>query len=146
MELLYRVARTFTGQPVDAEDLVQETLIRAFRAIESFDGRYPGAWLLTIMRNAERNRHRRDSLNCLTIPILFHQFEAAYDSAENPEHAIIDCRFDTDVERAFRELPGALSHDHRTCRRRRLHLRRSGRGAGCRTYSRQRTASTYVLG
>lgn len=59
VEVLYRVARSLTGQPADAEDLVQDTLLRAFRAIEGFDGRHPRAWLLTILRNTEHNRHRR---------------------------------------------------------------------------------------
>lgn len=64
VDVLYRVALSLTGQPADAEDLVQDTLIRAFRAIERFDGRHPRAWLLTIMRNAHvnRNRRRRPSL------------------------------------------------------------------------------------
>ncbi len=37
LEVLLRVARTLTGNPADAEDLVQETVIRAFRALERFD-------------------------------------------------------------------------------------------------------------
>ena len=59
LDVLFRVARSLTDNAADAEDLVQETLLRAYRSIETFDGRYPRAWLLTIMRNAERNRHRR---------------------------------------------------------------------------------------
>ncbi|MGH3627771.1 MAG: RNA polymerase sigma factor, partial [Sciscionella sp.] len=59
IDLLYRVARSITGQQADAEDLVQDTLLRAYRAIGSFDGKHPRAWLLTILRNTERNRHRR---------------------------------------------------------------------------------------
>ena len=45
--------------PHDAEDLVQDTLIRAFNGLGTFDGAHPRAWLLTIMRNANINRHRR---------------------------------------------------------------------------------------
>ncbi|CAN5873361.1 RNA polymerase sigma factor [soil metagenome] len=59
IEVLLRVARTLTGSWADAEDLVQETLVRAFRAIDRFDGRYPRAWLLTILRNTNANMHRR---------------------------------------------------------------------------------------
>ncbi len=64
LEILYRVARRLTGDAVEAEDLVQDTLVRAFRAIERFDGRYPRAWLLTILRNTHRNalRKRRPDL------------------------------------------------------------------------------------
>lgn len=56
--LLLRVARTLVG-PVDAEDLVQETLLRAWHAMDGFDGRYPRAWLMTILRNTNMNMQRR---------------------------------------------------------------------------------------
>lgn len=59
LEVLFRVARSITPNTDDAEDLVQDTLLRAFRATGSFDGRYPRSWLLTIMRNANQNRTRR---------------------------------------------------------------------------------------
>ena len=59
LDVMFRVARSITGNVDDAEDLVQETLLKAFRAIDRFDGRYPRAWLLTIMRNAHHNQHRR---------------------------------------------------------------------------------------
>ncbi|GAA4697507.1 RNA polymerase sigma-70 factor, ECF subfamily [Promicromonospora umidemergens] len=56
--VLYRVGLALTHQHADAEDLVQETLIRAFRAIHRFDGAHPRAWLLTIMRHTHLNRLR----------------------------------------------------------------------------------------
>ena len=56
-DVLWRVALSITRNRADAEDVVQETLLRAFRSLGTFDGRYPRAWLLTILRNAERNRH-----------------------------------------------------------------------------------------
>ena len=59
IEVLLRVARTLTRSGADAEDLVQETLVRAYRAIDRFDGRHPRAWLLTILRNTNANMHRR---------------------------------------------------------------------------------------
>lgn len=59
LQVLFRVALTLTGSSADAEDLVQETLIRAFRALDTFDGRHSRAWLLTILRNTNMNLHRR---------------------------------------------------------------------------------------
>ncbi len=59
IDVLYRVARSITGDADDAEDLVQETLLRAFRGMTTFDGEHPRAWLLTVMRNANINSHRR---------------------------------------------------------------------------------------
>lgn len=43
VEVLLRVALGLTPQRADAEDLVQDTLIRAYRAIGSFAGRHPRA-------------------------------------------------------------------------------------------------------
>ena len=49
------------GPVVDSEDLAQEVLLRAFRAIDRFDGRHPRAWLATIARNTAINHLRRPS-------------------------------------------------------------------------------------
>lgn len=57
--VLLRVGRSLTGSAADAEDLVQETLIRAFRAMDRFDGAHPRAWLLTILRHTASNMRRR---------------------------------------------------------------------------------------
>ncbi len=59
LPVLLRVAGSLCRNSHDAEDLVQDTLIRAFSGLGTFDGTYPRAWLLTIMRNANINRHRR---------------------------------------------------------------------------------------
>jgi RNA polymerase sigma-70 factor, ECF subfamily len=59
LAVMLRVAGSLCRNSHDAEDLVQDTLIRAFKAIGTFDGAYPRAWLLTIMRNANINSHRR---------------------------------------------------------------------------------------
>lgn len=64
LEVLLRVARRLTNDLADAEDLVQDTIVRAYRALDRFDGRYPRAWLLTILRNTWKNslRQRRPLL------------------------------------------------------------------------------------
>lgn len=59
LPVLLRVARGITGSKTDADDLVQETVLRAFKALSQFDGAHPRAWLLTIMRNTHVNMHRR---------------------------------------------------------------------------------------
>ncbi|GAB3394246.1 RNA polymerase sigma factor [Amycolatopsis echigonensis] len=106
IDVLYRVARSLTGQPADAEDLVQDTLLRAFRAIDRFDGQHPRAWLLTILRNAEHNRHRRARPDLLADPDdALARLDAGRDPAPSPEQAIVDERFEIEVERAFAALP-----------------------------------------
>jgi RNA polymerase sigma-70 factor (ECF subfamily) len=60
----YRLARWLTGSAADAEDVVQEAALRAFKAIDGFGGGSARAWTLTITRNAAytwlaRNRPAR---------------------------------------------------------------------------------------
>ncbi len=57
--VLLRVARSLAGNSSDAEDLVQETLIKAFQGLHNFDGKYPRAWLFTILRNNSHNVWRK---------------------------------------------------------------------------------------
>jgi RNA polymerase sigma-70 factor (ECF subfamily) len=55
------LARWITRNRADAEDIIQEACLRAFRSIHGFSGRNPRAWVLTIVRNTalswlEKNR------------------------------------------------------------------------------------------
>jgi len=60
LDVLYRVALRLTGSAADAEDLVQETVLRAFRSWEQYaQGTNARAWLLTILRNQFINEYRR---------------------------------------------------------------------------------------
>src|SRR5258708_25673735 len=59
LDSLYRTARRLTREPADAEDLVQETFLKAFRAADRFEpGTNLRAWLFTILHNTARNRAR----------------------------------------------------------------------------------------
>ena len=59
IDSLYRTALRLTRRPADAEDLVQDTYLKAFRAAESFEpGTNLRAWLFTILHNTFRNRTR----------------------------------------------------------------------------------------
>ena len=103
--VLYRVALTMAGQPADAEDLVQDTLVRAYRAIDRFDGAHPRAWLLTILRNTHRNRART------RIPALLHNDEheaGLLDRGSDPrstEDIVVDAQFEAVVADALAALP-----------------------------------------
>lgn len=107
VDVLLRVATSMTRRTVDAEDLVQETLLRAYRAIDRFDGAHPRAWLLTIMRNTEVNRHRRRRPSLLHDPELTLGQLAAVPGAgnEDPEAVVVGETFDTVVAEAFAALP-----------------------------------------
>jgi len=58
--LLYRVARRMAGAD-EAEDLVQQTLLKAFRAWDRFDGNYLRSWLMRILRNETAYAKRREA-------------------------------------------------------------------------------------
>ena len=104
IDVLLRVARTLVPRAADAEDLVQDTLLRAYRAIDSFDGAHPRAWLLTIMRRAEINRNRRRRPDLLDDPDA--QTEAlSDDGAGSPEALVVGATFDAVVGEALDALP-----------------------------------------
>jgi RNA polymerase sigma-70 factor, ECF subfamily len=103
IEVLFRVARSLTRHDADAEDLVQETLLRAYRAIDRFDGRHPRAWLLTILRNTHINRGRKRQ------PELMREGDGAADRiatapASERADATVEATFDAAVEAALGEL------------------------------------------
>lgn len=102
IEVLLRVARAMASNDADAEDLVQDTMLRAFRAIERFDGRHPRAWLLTIMRNAQINRVRRRRPGLLADPD--DRRAVVTDESPGPEQQAMDRRFDAVVEDAYLSL------------------------------------------
>ena len=66
--VLLRVARSLTSNSHDAEDLVQDTILRAYQAIERFDGAHSRAWLFTILRNTHVNRNRKRRPGLLDDP------------------------------------------------------------------------------
>ncbi len=106
LDVLLRVALRLTRHRADAEDLVQETVLRAWRALDRFDGRHPRAWLLTILRNANINRARKRR------PDLFHDEDAVLgqlagrgaDGREGPGEVVVEGLPDQRVVAALRAL------------------------------------------
>jgi len=70
LDVLYRVARRLTGDLSRAEDLVQDTMLKAFRAWDSFEaGTNARGWLLTILRNTFINEYRRSRRAPVTVDL-----------------------------------------------------------------------------
>jgi len=68
VDSLYRTALRLTRSPADAEDLVQETYLKAFRAADRFEpGTNLRAWLFTILHNTARNRARDRAREGVTV-------------------------------------------------------------------------------
>jgi RNA polymerase sigma-70 factor (ECF subfamily) len=51
LDSAYNLARWMTRNDADAEDVVQESMLRAFKYFDGFDGQFAHAWLLKIVRN-----------------------------------------------------------------------------------------------
>jgi len=96
VDVMLRVARSLTGNHADAEDLVQDSLLRAYKAIGTFDGRHPRAWLLTIVRREHARLYERKRLETVPVEQLV--------GSESPELAVAEERDLMDVRRAILAL------------------------------------------
>jgi RNA polymerase sigma-70 factor, ECF subfamily len=110
LEVLYRVSRRLTRTPTEAEDLVQDALLRAYRGFDGFDGRYPRAWLLTILRNTHYNRLRKRQPDLLDDEVAQRLPAEGADGRQDgtPERAFHD-----DFDPLVRAALAALSANHR---------------------------------
>jgi RNA polymerase sigma-70 factor (ECF subfamily) len=100
---LLRVARSLTHNSHDAEDLVQDTILRAYRGIGNFDGAHPRAWLFTILRNTHINRNRRQRPDQFDDPNDVQSVPAGEGS--DPTQRVEDAAFRNAVVAAISTLP-----------------------------------------
>jgi RNA polymerase sigma-70 factor (ECF subfamily) len=108
LDLLYRVALRYTREPARAEDLVQDTLLKAFRSWHRFQpGTSARAWLLAIMRNTFINLYRREKREPITLDLEKLDLLPAASAAEesDPEGAFFDQIVDERILRALDSLP-----------------------------------------
>jgi len=83
MDMLYAVALRLTRNRADAQDLTQNTVVKALRFHEKFaQGTYIKAWLLTLLRNTFINDYRSKSRRPVCIELR--GTEAAKSSAPDP--------------------------------------------------------------
>ncbi len=106
LSVLLRVARELTRSSADAEDLVQETLIRAFKAILKFDGAHPRAWLFTILRNTNVNMNRRTRPSLFSDGNLWEDAIPAFgdDRRSSAEETAIDISMSVEIQKGFKDL------------------------------------------
>jgi len=68
MDVLYNFALRMTNNAADAEDLLQETYLKAYRFWDSYEqGTNIRAWLFRIMKNSYINRYRKESKEPETV-------------------------------------------------------------------------------
>lgn len=110
LDSLYGTALRLTRSGPDAEDLVQDTYLKAFRAAEQFQrGTNLKAWLFTILHNTFRNR-RRDAGRS-PIDVDSEVVERAVDHAGHqytPEELLTRATLDADLQAALDALPDAF--------------------------------------
>jgi RNA polymerase sigma-70 factor (ECF subfamily) len=103
MRRLYAAAYGLTRSTADAEDLVQETYLRAFR---TFDAYTPDtnirAWLFTILYRARTDSLRKAGRSPRTVPLVDDDGPAL----APPQDAL--ARGQEEIKRAFEELPEAF--------------------------------------
>ncbi|HWR83999.1 MAG TPA: sigma-70 family RNA polymerase sigma factor [Candidatus Deferrimicrobium sp.] len=112
MEALYRTALRMTKNQSDAEDLVQETFVKAYRFWDRFEsGSNCRAWLFKIMTNIFINEYRSKARSPMAVNVdelddnfLYGQL-AVEDTTRTPEQQLFAKLFDDDVKKAIENLP-----------------------------------------
>jgi RNA polymerase sigma-70 factor (ECF subfamily) len=117
LDSLYRAALRLTRVPADAEDLVQETYLKAFRSANRFEpGTNLRAWLFTILHNTALNRARDRSREAVSVDseIVDRAADApppggrSASAAETPESLLIRDALAPELQAAIDALPEAF--------------------------------------
>jgi RNA polymerase sigma-70 factor (ECF subfamily) len=113
LDPLYATALRLTRNRADAQDLVQDTLVKAFRFAERFErGTNLKAWLYTILHNTWRNSLRVAARD--TVEVDSERVEEASSAgtgpveSETPEQLLLRDTLDADLQEALDDLPDAF--------------------------------------
>ena len=110
---LYSAALRMTRNPADAEDVVQETFLKAYRAYGSFQaGTNLKAWLYRILTNTYINRYRKAQRRPSEVELgelqdlyLFRRLGEQSGASESAESEVLEQFVDSDVIEALESLP-----------------------------------------
>lgn len=110
LEPLYATALRLTRNPADAEDLVQDTFVKALRFADRFArGTNLKAWLYTILLNTWRNRRRDAARDAVTIDSPRVEEAAAGEGStaelDTPERILLRATVRDDLQAALDTLP-----------------------------------------
>lgn len=115
MASLFSTAMRLSANRADAEDLVQETYLRAYRSYGTFtEGTNLRAWLFRILTNANINRHRSRSRRPQETELddtddfsLFRRIRDRNELGRSAEEELLDHFSEAEVVRAVESLPEA---------------------------------------
>lgn len=116
LDCLYSTAVRMTRDPREAEDLVQDTMLQAYRFFHRFEpGTNCKAWLFKILTNTFINKYRKrvrerevkDQLDHEEAPSLMS--ETVAEESRDPEGSLVGKIMSDDVKRALEAVP----HDYR---------------------------------
>jgi RNA polymerase sigma-70 factor (ECF subfamily) len=113
LEPLYATAMRLTRNRADAEDLVQDTVVKALRFQDRFErGTNLRAWLYTILHNTWRNRVRDTAREAVDVDSeRIEELAATADGPteiETPERALLRATMDVDLREALDDMPDAF--------------------------------------
>lgn len=104
-EVMFRVAVLVTGERTEAEDAVQESLVKSWRALPRFRAGAPvRPWLLAIVANEARNR-RRSAGRRYALSVRAAREAVSGDAAPSPETAVLTAEDRTVLLKRLEALP-----------------------------------------
>ena len=113
LDAAYNLARWLVRPPLDADDIMQDAMLRAYRAFDSLRGEDVKPWLLTIVRNcflsAVRQAKRKDIVPLPTDSEIALADQSLVSGVPDPEALAIQ----TDAHRQFNNLLASLPADFR---------------------------------
>jgi RNA polymerase sigma-70 factor (ECF subfamily) len=106
LDAAYNLARWLTGNEHDAQDVTQESFLRAFRFFEGYQGGNMRAWLLTIVRNTCYTwlHQNRPPAQAVEFDEEIHSSESS--GGADPELQVLASADKETLHRALEELPG----------------------------------------
>ena len=110
MDAAYNLARWLTGNSHDADDVVQEAFLRAFKFFDSFRGEDARTWILRIVRNTFYTQWRRARSRDESAEFDEEQHSLGGDdelpgAAANPESIVSSAQDIALLDRALGDLP-----------------------------------------
>ncbi|MEX2600349.1 MAG: sigma-70 family RNA polymerase sigma factor [Balneolaceae bacterium] len=111
LDALYNFALRLTTDPNDAEDLVQDSIVKAYRFFSSYEkGTNAKAWLFRILKNSYINNYRKNSkqpqqIDYDEVSMFYESIRAERTNTSDLEDKMFRELIDDDLTKALEEIP-----------------------------------------